>query len=108
MKPENNNSNQKRVLVIDTNKSASDAEQIIKGLASEQRLRLLKFLGDEVCSINDIASALNMPASTVTLHINSLETSGLIKTEFNPRQSRFAKSLLSSLRPGYDRTSSSC
>jgi len=74
----------KRVLVIDVNKSTSEAEQMIKGLASEQRLHILQFLGDQVCSISDIASALEMPASTVTLHINTLEEAGLIKTELTP------------------------
>lgn len=70
--------------MIDTNESPSDAEQMIKGLASEQRLRILQYLGDQVCSINDIANALKMPSSTVTLHINTLEESGLIKTELTP------------------------
>jgi predicted transcriptional regulator len=74
----------RRALVIDTNGSPADAEQKIKGLASEQRLRILQFLGDQICSINEIAAALKMPNSTVTLHINALEESGLIKTELTP------------------------
>ncbi len=73
-----------RVLVINTNGSSSDAEQKIKGIASEQRLRILQFLGDRICSINEIATALKMPSSTVTMHVNALEESGFIKTELTP------------------------
>jgi predicted transcriptional regulator len=79
-----NHTSSMRVMVIDTNGSPSDAEQKIKGLASEQRLRILQFLGNQVCSTNDIVNALKMPSSTVTLHINILEKAGLIKTELTP------------------------
>jgi len=84
MNPNSSTKSSKRALVIDANESSSDAEQMIKGLASEQRLRILQYLGDQVCSISDIATALKMPSSTVALHINTLEESGLIKTELTP------------------------
>ena len=59
-------------------------ERTLKGLASEQRLSILKFLGHQVCSVSEIAAALEMPNSTATLHINTLQEAGLIKTELTP------------------------
>lgn len=73
-----------RVLVMDLDESIADVEQTLKGLASEQRLRILKLLGDRVCSVSEIAEAMGMPASTATLHIKKLEQAGLIKTELTP------------------------
>lgn len=71
-------------MIIDANGSPSAVEQIIKGIASEQRLRILQFLGDKTCSINEIAATMKIPNSTVNIHINTLEESGFIKTELTP------------------------
>lgn len=59
-------------------------KKTLKGLASEQRLHILRFLGNRTCSVSEIAAAMAMPASTATLHINQLEKAGLIKTELTP------------------------
>ncbi len=73
-----------RLLVIDANVSAAEIEQIIKSLASDRRLEILRYLGGHSCSVNEIAEALDMPPSTVTMHVNLLEKAGLIRTELKP------------------------
>lgn len=67
--------------VIDVNDDLSAAETIFKGLASEPRLKILRYLYGNVRSINDIASALEMPPTTVAMHIGVLEEAGLVRTE---------------------------
>lgn len=73
-----------RKLIINADDTSDDIERLLKGLASATRLEILRFLGSHTCSVNEIAEAFNMPASTAALHINQLEKSGLIRTELQP------------------------
>jgi predicted transcriptional regulator len=59
-------------------------EAVTKALGSETRLEILHFLSAHTCSVLEIAEALNLPASTATLHINVLEKAGLITTDLRP------------------------
>jgi predicted transcriptional regulator len=59
-------------------------EAVTKALGSKTRLEILRFLSAHTCSLLEIAEALNLPPSTATLHINVLETAGLIKTDLRP------------------------
>jgi predicted transcriptional regulator len=59
-------------------------EAVTKALGSETRLEILQFLSAHTCSVLEIAEALNLPASTATLHINVLEKAGLITTDLRP------------------------
>src|SRR6185369_11015575 len=59
-------------------------EAVTKALGSETRLEILHFLSAHTCSVLEIAEALNLPASTATLHINVLEKAGLITTDLLP------------------------
>jgi len=54
---------------------------IIKALASEQRARILHLLRDASYNVNDLASALGQPQSTVATNVLLLEKCGLIRTE---------------------------
>lgn len=84
-KPDLNASNHTgRMLVINMDDQSVGVEQLLKGLASGPRLDILRFLGSHSCSVNEIAEALDMPASTAALHINLLEKAGLIRTELKP------------------------
>ena len=62
-----------------------DPEQrpdILRGLASTQRVRILKLLQRQPGrNVNDIADALGLPQSTVSSNLQVLEGSGLIRTE---------------------------
>jgi predicted transcriptional regulator len=73
-----------RVLIVDFDQTEVDVEQILKGLASDKRLDILRYLGGHNCSVNEIAEALDIPTSTATMHINLLEKAGLIRTELKP------------------------
>lgn len=75
-----------RVLVIDTNQAPETVEPILKALASDRRLAVLRYLADfdAGISVNEIAAAMEMPTSTATMHINILEEAGLIRTELQP------------------------
>ncbi|MBZ0286435.1 MAG: helix-turn-helix domain-containing protein [Anaerolineae bacterium] len=73
-----------RVLSINLEDDPETVERILKGLASDKRLDILRYLGGHSCSVNEIAEALEMPASTATMHITLLEKAGLIRTELKP------------------------
>lgn len=73
-----------RKLVISIDEPSAKVEQLLKGLASGPRIEILRYLGGHNGSVNEIAEALGMPASTAALHINQLERAGLIRTELKP------------------------
>ncbi len=75
-----------RILSIDMDSGLAerDFEDILKALASDKRLDILRYLGGHIASVNEIAEQLDMPPSTATMHINLLEKAGLIKTELKP------------------------
>ena len=75
---------QGRNLVINIDDTSLEVEPIVKALASDKRIAMLRLLGSSSCSINEIAEALDMPPSTATMHIKVLEEAGLIKTELKP------------------------
>ena len=60
------------------------ALEILKALGSEPRLAVLRYLGDRVVSVNQIAEDLGMPASTAAMHVGVLEHAGLITCELRP------------------------
>ena len=65
-------------LVIDP----EEGMEVLKGLASPVRVRILKLLHVEgPMNGNDIADRLALPQSTVSTNIQILETAGLIRTE---------------------------
>src|SRR3954447_23123563 len=57
------------------------ALQILKALGSEQRLRVLEFVGNRRCTVTEIAQGLSLPLSTTTAHVNILQDAGLLHTE---------------------------
>jgi predicted transcriptional regulator len=73
-----------RALNIDLNETSSEVEDILKGLASDKRIAILRYLADRSSSVNEMAEALDLPASTATMHVNLLEKAGLIRTELKP------------------------
>lgn len=73
-----------RVLIIDLSQDSDETGQILKGLASDKRVDILRFLAGRNCSVNELAEALDMPPSTAAMHTNLLEKAGLIRTELKP------------------------
>jgi predicted transcriptional regulator len=73
-----------RALVIDLSHDSEEIELILKGIASDKRIEILRYLAGHSCSVNEIAEAMNLPSSTAAMHINLLENAGLIRTELKP------------------------
>ena len=73
-----------RVLMLDATVERPELERVLKALDSINRIRILRYLSDRVASVNDIATALDLPTSTAALHVETLEEAGLIRTEFEP------------------------
>ncbi|WP_426124540.1 ArsR/SmtB family transcription factor [Pararhizobium sp. PWRC1-1] len=66
-----------KVLVIDP----LERQDIIRGLASEVRVNILRILRSGAKNVNTIASELNLPQSTVSANLQILEDVGLITTQ---------------------------
>ena len=65
-------------LVIDPEESLD----VLKAFASTARVKVLKLLHTKgAMNVNDIASALDLPQSTISSNIQILEDAGLIRTE---------------------------
>lgn len=73
-----------RVLRLELDNDDGAPELILKALASAPRLKILALLSSQVLNISEIGEALDLPASTATLHVNALEEAGLINTELRP------------------------
>jgi predicted transcriptional regulator len=59
-----------------------DDIEVLKGLASPIRIRILKLLRSEGrLNVNDISHRLSLPQSTVAINVQTLEEAGLISTE---------------------------
>lgn len=69
---------------IDASEADGRALEVLKALASEPRLRILRYLGDRVVAVNRIASDLDLPPSTAAMHVAELEQAGLISCELRP------------------------
>jgi predicted transcriptional regulator len=69
---------------IDGTNGEGPAVEVFRALASETRVAILRYLGDRVVAVNQIAKDLNLPSSTATMHIAVLERAGLLHTELRP------------------------
>lgn len=76
------NRHRRRVLQIDVEND--DSLSILKALASKPRLQVLNLLTDQVANVSEIAESMDIPLSTATLHVSSLEEAGLITTDLQP------------------------
>jgi predicted transcriptional regulator len=74
----------RRMLTLDGASDDAQLERVLKALDSANRVRILRFLTERNASVNEIASALDLPLSTAALHIETLEEAGLIQTELEP------------------------
>ncbi len=69
---------------VDASAADGRALEVLKALASEPRLRILRYLGDRVVAVNRIATDLGLPPSTAAMHVAELEQAGLITCELRP------------------------
>jgi predicted transcriptional regulator len=73
-----------KTIHIDAQQQDAQTLAMLKALANDTRMDMLRYLGDRVVAVNRIAADLGLPQSTATLHIGILERAGLIHTELRP------------------------
>ena len=84
-------------LVIDP----EEGLEVLKAFASAARVKVLKLLHTKgAMNVNDIASALELPQSTVSSNIQILEDAGLIRTETQKARKGNQKICHTSVRRG--------
>ena len=69
---------------IDATEPDGVAMDMLKALGHETRIAILRYLGDRVVPVNQIAQDLKLPPSTATMHIVILERAGLLHSEMRP------------------------
>jgi predicted transcriptional regulator len=74
----------RKILGLDASTDDEATVTALKALGSEWRLRILRELGTETRSVNQLASILGIPAVTAAMHIKALEDGGLIVTKLVP------------------------
>src|SRR5690242_5400655 len=70
-----------RTLQLELDAAAPETIATLKALASGPRLSILQSLAGHGLTINELAEALGLPASTTAAHIKILEQAGLVATE---------------------------
>ncbi len=58
--------------------SLKEAEEIFKALSTPMRLRIMELVYEKEMSMNDLAEALQLTNSAISLHVGKLESAGLI------------------------------
>lgn len=62
--------------------SLREAEEVFKALSAPMRLRILELIyEDSNLSVNDLAEALNLTNSAISLHVAKLESAGLVSVQ---------------------------
>jgi predicted transcriptional regulator len=69
---------------IDAAEADGTAMEMLKALSHETRISILRYLGDRVVPVNQIAQDLGLAPSTATMHIVVLEKAGLLHSEMRP------------------------
>lgn len=64
--------------------SPAETAALVKALSNETRIAILRYLGDRIVPVNQIAHDLGLPQSTATMHVALLDKAGLIQTELQP------------------------
>lgn len=71
-------------LDIDPSEPASRGGRVIRALANDTRVAILRHLGDQHIPVVQIAEQLGLPLSTASLHIGVLERADLVHTTVRP------------------------
>ena len=69
---------------VDGTTGEGHAAVIFRALANDTRVAILRYLGDRVVAVNQIAKDMGLPSSTATMHVSVLERAGLLHTELRP------------------------
>ena len=74
----------RKSLRVDGTTGEGHAAVVFRALANDTRVAILRYLGDRVVAVNQIANDMGLPASTATMHVGVLERAGLLHTELRP------------------------
>ena len=61
---------------VDGTTGEGHAVEIFRALANDTRVAILRYLGDRVVAVNQIAKDMGLPSSTATMHIDGAGASG--------------------------------
>lgn len=81
---DNNSRTTRKSLHVDGSAGDGAVVDVFQALSSETRVSILRYLGDRVVAVNQIAQELGLKSSTATMHITILERAGLLHTELRP------------------------
>jgi predicted transcriptional regulator len=60
-------------------KSIQEAEEVFKALSTPMRLKIMEMIyADSELSMNDLAEALELTNSAISMHVSKLEKAGLV------------------------------
>jgi predicted transcriptional regulator len=74
----------RRSIHVDASNADDRALELLKALANETRIAILRYLGDRVVPVSRLARDLGLPQSTANMHVSILERVGLLHTEMEP------------------------
>lgn len=81
-------------------KSIKDAEVVLKALSTPMRLKIMELIyEDDQLSMNDLAEALQLTNSAISMHVSKLEKAGLVKI----RTTAGKRGTMKIVRPRHDR-----
>lgn len=81
-------------------KSVHEAEDVLKALSTPMRLKIMELIyNDDQLSMNDLAEALNLTNSAISMHVKKLEQAGLVKI----RTTAGKRGTMKIIRPRHDR-----
>lgn len=79
--------------------SLKEAEEIFKALSTPMRLRIMELIYEKELSMNELAEALNLTNSAISLHVSKLESAGLVTIKTAPG----IRGILKIVQPVYSR-----
>lgn len=81
-------------------KTIHEAEDVLKALSAPMRLRIMELIyKDDHLSMNDLAEALGLTNSAISMHVRKLEQAGLVKI----RTTAGKRGTMKIIRPRHDR-----
>ena len=81
-------------------KSIQEAEEVLRALSTPVRMKIMEMIyADDQLSMNDLAEALELTNSAISMHVSKLEKAGLVKIRTKPGK----RGTMKIVRPQHDR-----
>ena len=79
--------------------SLKESAEVFKALSTPMRLRIMELIYEQEMSMNDLAEALGLTNSAISLHVGKLESAGLVTI----RTSSGKRGIMKIVQPVYSR-----